>query len=145
MNVFLTEQFTLSTALTPQEILARLNHYVYKRDNVFTSSGTKTPYQTYEGWYDEEDFKIKRIINYRNSFPLAIVSSMVQNGFTPVILGNIIETENRSAIHVKMSPNLLTKIILPYILIFPILFLFIPGKPKHELFLNIIPWHSCPK
>lgn len=108
MNMLLTEQFTLSTALTPQEILARLNHYVYKRDNFFTSSGTKTPYQTYEGWYNEEDFKIKRIINYRNSF-------------LPVITGNIVQNGSRSAIAVKMAPNLLGKISLPLIFILPIM------------------------
>ncbi|MGL5888490.1 MAG: hypothetical protein ACRC3B_01315 [Bacteroidia bacterium] len=127
MNILLTEQFTLSTALTPQEILARLNHYVYKRDNFFTSSGTRTPYQTYEGWYDEEDFKIKRIINYRNSF-------------LPVITGNIAQNGSRSTITVKMTPNLLTKIALPFILITLLMFFFTPNRPKDDLLLNIMPW-----
>ncbi|MFN8713989.1 MAG: hypothetical protein ACK5Z2_14170 [Bacteroidota bacterium] len=127
MNVLLSETFTLSTPLTPQEILARLNHYVYKRDNFFTSSGTKTPYQTYEGWYDEEDFKIKRIINYRNSF-------------LPVITGNIVQNGSRSTITVKMAPNLLTKIALPFILIILMMFFFTPNRPKDDLLLNIMPW-----
>jgi hypothetical protein len=140
MNFLLSEKFTLSTHLTPQEIYNRLDHFVYKRANFLEGFGNKKPSEKYEGWYDEESFKIKRIINQRNSFPLAIVGSMVQNGFSPVIHGDIVENENLSAIHIKMSPNLFAKIILTYIVIFPILFFFIPDKPKNELFLNILPW-----
>jgi hypothetical protein len=124
MNVLLTEQFTLSTALTQQEIIARLNHYVYKRDNFFTSSGTKTLYQTYEGWYDEEDFKIKRIINYRNSF-------------LPVITGNIVQNGSRSTITVKMAPNLLGKLSLPLIFITPIMIFWGISKTKSSTFTHM--------
>lgn len=112
MNVFLTEQFTLSTHLTPQEIYNRLDHLVYKRANFLEGFGNKKPSETYEGWYDEESFKIKRIINYRNSFLPVIVGEFVQNG-------------NRSTINIKMAPNLLAKITLPLFLIIPVIAFFV--------------------
>ena len=69
MKLLFYHTLTLDSRLTPDEIYGRLQYYVTKRENMFISFTKKLPQHTFEGNYDDESFRIRKIIHYRNIKP----------------------------------------------------------------------------
>lgn len=86
------EKFYLTTSQAPSEVVARLvGNTAPKSHNLFRWTNKST--KPYEGSVDGSNFRLSRIIRYRNSF-------------LPVITGQITADTTGTRVHVRMRMNL---------------------------------------
>lgn len=138
MKLLLYHTLTLDSRLTPDEIYGRLQYYVTKRENMLISFTKKLPQHTFEGNYDDESFRIRKIIHYRNSFLPILHGTYWRNGthtriqikmrllpFLYIIFPLMVAIAIGSFFQLKSSkPNAtLPELALPIIILFIIYFL----------------------
>lgn len=90
MNLLPYENITYKTALTPEQIVEKIQNVIepkktFRMTGIFSSKD----HRPYEGEVDHNSFDIRRIIGYRNSF-------------LPIIKGQIEQDINGTTIIVKM-------------------------------------------
>src|SRR5688572_24540789 len=88
MKFFPYENFYLTTQLQPNEVVSKIQENVSPRSrNIFQWKSDRT--RPYQGLLDNNEFRISRIIRYRNSF-------------LPIIKGEILKSLDGTRIHLKM-------------------------------------------
>lgn len=106
-----TENFTINTSLTKDEVITKLNEVVepYKAGYLPYHDGGDKPY---EGEVTNDTFKINRIIKYRNSF-------------IPKISGQVFSEEKGTGIKIKMRLNMAVIVFSIFLALFDIAFIII--------------------
>jgi hypothetical protein len=84
------ENYILITKLSPKIVMDKLQAQVQAERSIYKSVSPKN--LLYEGRCADNSFKIKKIINYRNSF-------------LPNITGNVYTELGETHIHIKMQPH----------------------------------------
>jgi hypothetical protein len=85
------------SALSYNEIINRIQNRIEPKRSLFSRLRKNNGNHMYEGELFENEFKINRIILYRNSF-------------LPIIYGTIISESNKTIINVKMKLHIIVKI-----------------------------------
>lgn len=97
MKLIPIEKFTLVTELSKSTVIEELNSSIRLKQNVAFRNTNVESEKKFEGIVFENNFKITRIINYKNSF-------------LPEITGTIIEKSNGSEIEVELKVTSLVKV-----------------------------------
>jgi len=93
MNIFPFESVTYESHLSETEIKKRLSGVLKSSRNRNMNTGNKG-LQSYDGYLSENNFEIRRKINYQNSF-------------LPLIKGEFIQASNKVTIKIKMRLQIL--------------------------------------
>jgi hypothetical protein len=95
------EDYTLTTRLSVNEIIKRLNDNTEEKRNLSFSSFGQNYQKPYTGHITSSTFTMSRNINYRNSF-------------LPVITGRITALGGQTQVNIKMRPVLIVSIFISF-------------------------------